>query len=100
MFILLPMDSDDTQEGKLVPLNEVKKWALIEFDAGEVVEIRYFDTREEIEELIEIAIVVSDNEYVWPFIENQIIVLVAHTQRSIDEVMESFIFKELHELAY
>ncbi len=100
MFILLPMDSDDTQEGKLVPLNEVKKWALIEFDAGEVVEIRYFDTREEIEEPIEIAIVVSDNEYVWPFIENQIIVLVAHTQRSIDEVMESFIFKELHELAY
>ncbi|MEA2112067.1 MAG: hypothetical protein U9P71_08475 [Campylobacterota bacterium] len=100
MFILLPMDSDNTQEGKLVSLNDVKKWALIEFDAGEVIEIKYFDTREEIEELIEIVVVVSDNEYVWPFIENQIIVLVAHTQRSIDEVMESFIFKELHEMAY
>ena len=100
MFILLPMDSDDTQEGKLVPLNDVKKWALINFDAGEVVEITYTDTREEIEELIEIVVVVSDNEYVWPFIENQIIVLVAHTQRSIDDVMESFIFKELHEMAY
>ncbi len=94
------MDSDDTQEGKLVPLNDVKKWALIDFDAGEVVEIRYFDTREEIKELVEIVIVVGDNEYVWPFIENQIIVLVAHTQRSIDDIMESFIFKELHELAY
>jgi hypothetical protein len=100
MFILLPMDSDDTQEGKLVSLNDVKKWALVEFDAGEVIEIKFFDTREEIEALIEIVVVVSDNEYVWPFIENQIIVLVAHTQRSIDEVMESFIFKELHELAY
>ena len=100
MFILLPMDSDDTQEGKLVPLNDVKKWALIEFDAGEIIEIKYFDTREEIEELIEVVVVVSDNEYVWPFIENQIIVLVAHTQRSIDDVMESFIFKELHEMAY
>ncbi len=100
MFILLPMDSDDTQEGKLVPINDVKKWALIDFDAGEVVEIIYFDTREEIKELVEIVIVVGDNEYVWPFIENQIVVLVAHTQRSIDEVMESFIFKELHEMAY
>jgi hypothetical protein len=100
MFILLPMDSDDTQEGKLVSLNDVKKWALVEFDAGEVIEIKFFDTREEIVALIEIVVVVSDNEYVWPFIENQIIVLVAHTQRSIDEVMESFIFKELHELAY
>ncbi len=100
MFILLPMDSDDTQEGKLVPLNDVKKWALIEFDAGEVIEIKYFNTREEIEELIEVVVVVNDNEYVWPFIENQIIVLVAHTQRSIDDVMESFIFKELHEMAY
>ncbi len=100
MFILLPMDSDNTQEGRLVPLNDVKKWALIEFDAGEVVEICYFDTREEIDAPVEMVIVVSDNEYVWPFIEHQIIVLVAHTQRSIDEVMESFIFKELHELAY
>ncbi len=100
MFIVLPMDSDDTQEGRLVALNDVKQWALIEFDAGEVVEIRYFDTREAIEEPVDIVVVTSDNEYVWPFIEEQIIVLVAHTQRSIDDVMESFIFKELHELAY
>ncbi len=100
MFIVLPMDSDDTQEGRLVALNDVKKWALIEFDAGEVIEIRYFDTREAIEVPVDIVVVTSDNEYVWPFIEEQIIVLVAHTQRSIDEVMESFIFKELHELAY
>ncbi|RUM61459.1 MAG: hypothetical protein DSZ03_08375 [Sulfurimonas sp.] len=100
MFILLPMDSDDTQAGKLVPLNDVKQWALIEFDAGEIIEIRFFDTREAIEEPVEIVIVASDNEYVWPFIENQIIVLVAHTQRSIDDIMESFLFKELHELAY
>ncbi len=100
MFIVLPMDSDDTQEGRLVALNDVKQWALIEFDAGEVIEIRYFDTREAIEEPVDIVVVTSDNEYVWPFIEEQIIVLVAHTQRSIDDVMESFIFKELHELAY
>ena len=100
MFILLPMDSDDTQEGRLVPLNDVKKWAVMNFEEGEVVEMNYFDTREEIKDWIEIVIVVDDNEYVWPFIEEQIIVLVAHTQRSLDDIVEAFRFKELHELAY
>ena len=33
------------------------------------------------------------------FIEEQVMVLVAHTQRSIDDIVEAFLFKELNELA-
>jgi hypothetical protein len=100
MIILLPMDSDNTQEGLLVSLNEVKKWAMVEIEEGQVVEIKFYDTREAVEEVVEAVVVVSDNEYVWPFIEEHLIVLVAHMQRSIDDVVEAFLFKELHELAY
>ncbi len=42
----------------------------------------------------------SFDKYVWPFIELNMMVLVAHSQRSIDEIMEAFLFRELNELAY
>lgn len=100
MVILLPMDSDDTQEGLLVALRDVKKWATVEIEEGQVVEIKFYDMREAVEEMVEAVVVTSDNENVWPFIEEHLVVLVAHTQRSIDDIVEAFLFRELHELAY
>ena len=100
MNILLPMDGDDTQTGALVSINEVKKWAMVVLEEGKVVEINYYDAREGIEEWIDAVVVISDFEPVMSFIEEQIMVLVAHTQRSIDAVVEAFLFKELNELAF
>lgn len=98
MNILLPMDCDDVQEAQLVSLNDVKKWALINLEEGQVVEINHFDTREEIDEWIDCVVVINNSEYVWPFMEEQIMVLVAPFQRSIDDIVEAFLFKELHEI--
>jgi len=99
MLILLPLDGDDTQESQLVSLNDVKKWGTILIEEGEVVEIKFYDSREAIEEWVEAVVVISDGEHVWPFQEEQIMVLVAHTQRSIDDIVEAFLFRELHDLA-
>ncbi len=46
------------------------------------------------------VVVTGDYEPVMEFIEKQIMVLVAHTQRSIDDVFEAFLFKELHDMPY
>jgi hypothetical protein len=100
MLLLLPMNGDDAKSGTLVSINEVKKWALLEISEGKLAKTEFFDTREEIEEWIDAVIVISDFEPVMNFIEEQIMVLVAHTQRSIDDIVEAFIFKELHELSY
>jgi len=100
MLLLLPMNGDDVKEGSLVSIGEVKKWALLEVLEGKLAKTDFFDTREEIEEWIDAVIVISDFEPVMNFIEEQIMVLVAHTQRSIDDIVEAFIFKELHELSY
>lgn len=99
MNILLPMDSDDTQEGLLTGVYEAKKWALLVIEEGQVVEINYYDTREAVSEWVEAVVVTGDFEPVMSFLEEQIMVLVAHTQRSIDEIVEAFLFKELNELA-
>ena len=100
MLILVPMDSDDVQEASLVPLNDVKKWALLNVEEGQLVEVTHYDNREDINEWIETVVVINDQEYVFPFMEDQIMVLVAHTQRSIDDIVEAYLFRELHEMPF
>ncbi len=99
MYILLPMDIDDVEEAVLVPITEAKKWALMNVEEGQLVEVEFYDKREDITEWVEALIVVGDDEPVADFLEEQIMVLVAHMQRSIDDIFEAFLFKELHDLA-
>ncbi len=42
---------------------------------------------------------INNQEYVWQFQEEGIAILVAPKQRSIDEIVEAFLFKELHDLS-
>ena len=95
MLLLLPMDSDKVQEASLVTIGDSTIWALLKVEDGQLIEVTHYDTFEEIQEWIDFAIVSNDTEYVWPFMEKQIMVLVAYMQRSIDDIVEAFIFKEL-----
>ena len=99
MFLLLPLDGDDTQNAHLVPIHEAKKWALLKTTEGQIEEIEFFDSKEDIDEWIDAVVVINDFEPVMDFIEMQTMVLVAHTQRTIDEIFEAFLFKELNDLA-
>ncbi|RLA70839.1 MAG: hypothetical protein DRG24_06305 [Epsilonproteobacteria bacterium] len=99
MLILLPMDGDSKEESRLVSINEVKKWALLTVEEGQIAKINFYDTREEITDWVEAVVVVGDFEPIMSFIEEQVMVLVAHTQRNIDDIVEAFLFKELHEVA-
>jgi succinylarginine dihydrolase len=100
MNILVPMDSEEVQEAKIVPVFEVKKWAMLVVEEGELVEVTHQTNREDFEAWAEAVVVMNDNEPVGNFIDEQIMVLVAHTQRSIDDIVEAYLFRELHELAY
>lgn len=100
MYILLPMDIDDVQEAQLTKLEDVKIWAQILVENGQVVEINHHQEWDQFDNLSEAVVVANDNEYVWPFMEYNMMVLVAHTQRDIDDIVEAYLFKELHELAY
>jgi hypothetical protein len=99
MNILLPLDCKDEEEAKLVSLNDVKAWAFIDFNEGRVQKLDFFDTKDQIDDFIDCVVVTSDKEYVWPFMEENIAVLVAPTQRYIEDVIEAFLFKELHDLS-
>jgi hypothetical protein len=100
MYILIPMDAQDGDERTISKINDAKVWAQVLLEEGEVVEVAFNEDKDGFENFSEVLIVMDDNEYVWPFIELNMMVLVAHSQRSIDEIMEAFLFRELNELAY
>jgi len=100
MYILLPMDSTDVDEAKLTKIYDAKIWAQLLVEEGEVVEILHHKEWDKFEHFSEMIVVSEDGENVMPFMEYSMIPVVAHTQRSIDDIVEAYLFRELHDLAY
>ncbi|WP_456401395.1 hypothetical protein [Hydrogenimonas sp.] len=100
MLIELPLDCNDAQKAKLVLMDEAKYWGLITFEEGEIKTIDFYDTREAINDFVDYAIVARQGEPIWPLMEENIFVLVAREGADIDEVIEGFKFKELHEASF
>ena len=98
MKILIPVDDKDFEEAKITSLDDVKHWILIDLIEGEVKEYNFFPTYEEIDVWIDVVIVKNQQEYVWPFMEKNIAVLVAPLQRYVEDIIEAFLFKELHDM--
>ncbi|MGD9653906.1 MAG: hypothetical protein AB7U44_01800 [Sulfuricurvum sp.] len=99
MLLLLPLNGDDTQESELVGILEASFWATVEVDEGRVIEINFYKDRAQIDGWIDAVIVTNNYEPVMEFIDNQMMVLVAHTQRTIDDIVEAYLFRELHDLS-
>ncbi len=99
MILLLPMDGDNTQESELSSIASVAYWATVEIEEGRVVEINFYSDRADIKEYCEAVVVTNNYESVMEFLEAQMLVLVAHTQRTIDDIVEAYLFRELHDLA-
>ncbi len=100
MYVLLPMDSADVQEALLTKIDEVKVWAQVFIEHGKVSEIFHSSESDGFENFSEAIVVVNDKEQVGDFMELSMTVLVANTQRSIDDIVEAYLFRELHDFPY
>jgi len=100
MLILIPTDTNIYEEANITLLDELEYWVLLDITEGKVQSSSFYKTREEIEEWIDIVVVKNEKEYVWPFMEENIAVLMAPFQTSIEEVVEAYLFKELHDFNF
>ncbi len=100
MLVLVPMDSTDVQEAKITKVFEAKTWAQLRIEEGELVEVLHNDVFDGFDSWSEAAVVVNDGEPVMDFMNMSMVVLVAHTQKTIDEILEAYLFRELHDLGY
>jgi len=99
MLVLIPVDGTDSQSAKIVTLSELKKWALVEFDEGEVKSITFHDDREQTgAEWIDFVILENRFENYMEFMNEGMMVLVRREEEKIEEIMEAFKFKELDEM--
>ena len=98
MNLLIPVDDSDIEEAQIVSLDNVNYWLLLELTEGKVVKSEFYQSRDEISDWVDVLIVNSQKEYVWPFMEEGIAILVAPLQKSIEDIVEAYLFKELHEI--
>ncbi len=100
MLVLIPMNSDDVHEALITSVMEAKIWAQLRIEEGELVEVLHNEKFDAFEDWSEAVVVNSDGESVMDFLNMSMIILVAHTQKTIDDIVEAYLFRELHDLAY
>ncbi len=98
MTVLIPTNNSQRHEAQISSMEENESWAFVTLNEGQIESCNFYDRREDIIEWIDAVVVINEQEYVWPFMEEGIIVLIAPFQKSIDEIIEAFLFKELHDL--
>ena len=100
MLVLIPINSDDVHEALITSVMEAKIWAQLRIEEGELVEVLHNEKFDAFEDWSEAVVVNSDGESVMDFLNMSMMILVAHTQKTIDEIVEAYLFRELHDLAY
>jgi len=98
MNILIPVNDSELEDAQITLLDDVKYWTLVELVEGRVVKSEFYQTRDEISDWVDVVVVKNQEEYVWPFMEENIAVLVAPLQRYVEDIIEAFLFKELHDI--
>lgn len=98
MNILIPVDDSDFEQAKISSFDDVNYWLLINLTEGKVISSQFYQSKDEISDFVDVVIVKNQEEYVWPFMEEGIAVLVAPTQKYLEDIIEAYLFKELHEI--
>ncbi len=98
MLIWIPVDGSDGKNSKITKLIELKQWALVDFDEGEVKSTRFFDKREDFTEWVDFVILENKFESYIDFMNEGMMVLCVREEESIEEITEAFKFKELDEV--
>ena len=101
MLILIPVDGTNPKHAAITPVYEVAKWALIDFDEGVVKAVDFFDDRHATgAEWIDFVVLANRFENYMEFMEEGMMTLCVRQERTIEEIIEAFKFKELDEVGY
>jgi len=101
MLIWIPVDGDDAKLSNIMPQLQATKWALVDFDAGEVKSVRFYDSREACEEdWVDFVVLANKYENYIDFMNDGMMVLCVREEKSIEEIMEAYKFKELDEVGF
>ena len=99
MLIWIPVEGSDVKTSKVVPQLEAKQWALVDFDAGEIQSVKFYNAIDELgEEWVDFIILANKFENYIDFMNAGMMVLVVREEETIEDIIEAFKFKELDEI--
>jgi predicted Fe-Mo cluster-binding NifX family protein len=99
MLIWIPVDGSDAKISKIVPQLGAKQWALVNFDAGEVQSVKFYDSIDDLNgEWVDFIILANKFENYIDYMNEGIMVLVVREEETIEDILEAFKFKELDEI--
>ena len=100
MLIWICVDSEDQENAKITKVMDAKYWALVDFDAGAVKGITFYNKREDFTDWVDFIIMKDKYESYMDFMNEGMMVLCIRKEETISEVIEAFVFKELDEVGF
>jgi len=99
MYLLIPVDSDNGYDAKIISMLDVKKWAIVDFDAGKGQSIQFVDDwRESDIDWFDFVILNNKFESYIDFMNEGMMCLCIRKEETIEEIISAFAFKELDEV--
>ncbi len=100
MLIWIPVAEENGADSKIAPQLEAQKWALIDFDAGEMQSVKFYDSIDDLGgEWVDFIILSNKFENYLDYMnEGMMVLVVREGQETIEDIIEAFKFKELDEI--
>jgi len=92
--IAVPLDENDD----ICSINDAKVWAFVLLENGETKEIKRFGSRDKFDVFADFVVVKDRDDEFDDFLDEGSEVLIAPFQKSVEDILEAFIFKELYRL--
>jgi len=92
--IAIPLDEDMT----LCEVKEATHWSLSVLENSNIKESKRYKTYEDIEEIVDFVVVKDKSEDVDDFLDDGANVLIAPFQKSVEDILEAYMFRELYQL--
>jgi len=93
MNILIPVND----EKNLCSMESNSSWVVVLVEDGKIVNMVFYTSREDIKEFTDFVVVISQDEFISDFFLEGIGILIAPMQRTIEDIIEAYMFRELHE---
>jgi len=94
MNIMIPIN----EEKNLCSLKSRSSWAIVTLEEGNTEQISFYENKEKIKDSLDYVVLNSKDEPLDEFFDDGIDVLIAPIQKTIDDIIEAYMFRELHEV--
>lgn len=92
---IIPISDNKWDKATITLIDQAKYWIYIEIENGVISKQVFYQQKEEITTYVESIVVCDQSEEIESFIYEGMMVLITSTQRTIPEIIEAYLFKEL-----